>query len=344
MIVYFYLTNDISYHPKYYRKTMSFNLLRSESVSPRASASVGATESVVVEIVDSTTKPTAGKKSSRRNQIVIDVEYSTGPATVPIPVPVPVQAAAEPLKTTVDDRALEIARAFYNSQSDSIRSILTRKDLAARFHSTMSESPVSFAMVLFAMAKGMRVVNVYDSGAKLEWRTIAPTTGGGAAKPSSIAAVKPAPIAAAKPSAAPAKMVTDKDGWSTIIAKGGAKAQNIVVAAPAITTAPAPTITAAPAPTITAITDTPTASVAEDELISVLQETKSKIRRLETEIETLVDEHTNIKHQITLCPIQRVVDFHRVTIATLESLLDGLEAERVELIAHKNELCDKLKN
>lgn len=90
---------------------MSFDLLRTESVSPRAVSG-----GIVVEFVDS--KPqqqAAGKKKSRREQVVIEIDY-TSAKPLPQQAPEPVVAAAtstrhtEPLKTTVDDRALEIAR------------------------------------------------------------------------------------------------------------------------------------------------------------------------------------------------------------------------------------------
>jgi hypothetical protein len=334
---------------------MSFNLLRTESVSPRAVAD----GTVVVEFVDS--KPqAAGKKKSRRGEVVVEIDFAS---TKPI-VPEPVVAATatttkhtEPLKTTVDDRALEIARSFYGSpQAANIRSITSRKELAELFRSIVGESPVSFAMVLFAMAKGMRVVNVYASGEKLEWRTVAPssssvTTATGSnsttstqKKPVASTATKSSSSTHTNATKKTANVTIDKEGWSHIV-KGTAKPKDTssVVPVSAVVAAepekPATTVVAAPEPVVVAAVAEPEAQIIED-----LQATKASIRKLEAEIAILVDEHTSIQDQIKSCPIERVVEFHRVTIAQLEHLLDGMEAERVALIQHKNELCDKLKN
>ena len=337
---------------------MSFNLLRTESsVSPRADS----TGSIVVEFVDS--KPqqqtATGKKKSRREEVVVEIDFAST-RSVPQQAPEPVAATAlanrhtEPLKTTVDDRALEIARSFYGSpQAANIRSITTRKELAELFRSIVGESAVSFAMVLFAMAKGMRVVNVYASGEKLEWRNVAPSSSSATATGSnftqSSTQKKPdATVAstATKSSSSTnaitkkvANVTTDKEGWSTVV-KGTAKPKDTAVVAQ-----PEKPVVAEPVvaePVVAAQQD------ADDEMmpqiIEDLQATKNSIRKLETEIATLVDEHSNIQEQIKCCPIERVVEFHRATIVQLEHLLDGMEAERVALIQHKNELCDKLKN
>jgi hypothetical protein len=332
---------------------MSFNLLRTESVSPRAVSG-----GIVVEFVDS--KPqqqAAGKKKSRREQVVIEIDYTSAkplPQQVPEPV---VHAAAtkhtEPLKTTVDDRALEIARSFYGSpQSTNIRSITTRKELADLFRSVVGESPVSFAMVLFAMAKGMRVVNVYASGEKLEWRTVAPSASSSASeqpimkKPvtkssSSSTHTNATATTATTATKKAANVTTDNEGWSHIV-KGTAKPKDTssIVAVVAVVAEPEkPTVVVAEPVVVVAA-----AAAPEEQIIEVLQATKASIRKLEAEIAILVDEHSSIQEQIKCCPIERVVEFHRATIAELEHLLDGMEAERVALIQLKNELCDKLKN
>jgi hypothetical protein len=322
---------------------MSFNLLRAESVSPRADGAV------VVEFVDSKPQQQAAKKKSRREEVVIEIDFAS---TKPI-VPEPVVAAAaattkhtEPLKTTVDDRALEIARSFYGSpQAANIRSITSRKELAELFRSIVGESPVSFAMVLFAMAKGMRVVNVYASGEKLEWRTVAPSSSSSSSASEQAITKKPVASTATKSSSSSthtnatatkktANVTTDKEGWSTIV-KGTAKPKDTPVAVVAVVAEPEKPAVA---------TDEPVATEPEAQIIEGLQATKASIRKLEAEIAILVDEHSSIQEQIKCCPIERVVEFHRITIGQLEHLLDGMEAERVALIQQKNELCDKLKN
>jgi hypothetical protein len=333
---------------KYLVANMSFNLLRTaDSVSPRAVTDVGSSN-IVVEFVDS--KPQqqqSGKKKSRREQVVIEIDF-TSAKPVPQPqqtVAVPQQAAAttkhsEPLKTTVDDRALEIARSFYGSpQSANIRSLTTRRALAELFRSVVGESPVSFAMVLFAMAKGMRVVNVFDSGEKLEWRNVASSSSSSASEQPILK--KPATSTVTSTVATSAKKVivtTDKEGWSTVV-KGNAKPKDTP---PAVHVAPEKPIVVE-REVLEPVAE-PVSQTDETKLIEDLQATKNSIRKLEAEIEILVDEHTSIQEQIKICPIERVVEFHRATITQLEHILDGMEAERVALIQHKNELCDKLKN
>lgn len=344
----------VSSRNKVSRIQMSFNLLRTaESVSPRASAG----GSIVVEFVDS--KPqqqTAGKKKSRREEVVIEIDFASTRTVPQQAAPEPVVAAAtttkhtEPLKTTVDDRALEIARSFYGSpQAANIRSITTRKELAELFRSIVGESPVSFAMVLFAMAKGMRVVNVYASGEKLEWRTVAPSASSSASeqpimkKPvvATTAGHKSSTHTNATATKKAANVTTDKEGWSTIV-KGTAKPKDTVAVSAVFAEPEKPTVVVAEPVVVVAAAapaDEPEAQIIED-----LHATKASIRKLEAEIAILVDEHSSIQEQIKCCPIERVVEFHRATIAELEHLLDGMEAERVALIQRKNELCDKLKN
>jgi hypothetical protein len=346
---------------------MSFNLLRTESVSPRVSTSAGTanTSNIVVEFVDSKPQPAAGKKKSRRDQVVIEIDY-TPTKPVPQQAPEPVVAATatatrhtEPLKTTVDDRALEIARSFYGSpQAANIRSITTRKELAGLFRNIVGESPVSFAMVLFAMAKGMRVVNVYASGEKLEWRTVAPSSSAGSSaseqpiqkKPSTTATViaGPGPNKPSSASSANTKksvVTTDKDGWTTVV-KGNAKPKDTSTIVDVAAEKPTPTTIIAPSAAEPVVAEA--APQNDDEMmqkiINDLQTTKNSIRKLEAEIAILVDEHSSIEAQIKSCPIERVVEFHRITITQLEHLLDGMEADRVALVQHRNELCDKLKN
>lgn len=332
---------------------MSFNLLRAESVSPRAVTAVNGSN-IVVEFVDSKPKQVSsksGKKISRRDQVVIEIDYTSAKpvpqqAAVAVPATVAVPANTkhtEPLKTTVDDRALEIARSFYGSpQSTNIRSITTRKALAELFRSVVGESPVSFAMVLFAMAKGMRVVNVYDSGEKLEWRNVAPSSSSSSSSSSASEQPiqkKPATAAIAKPSASSTNtkksiVTTDKEGWSTVV-KGNAKPKDTSVDAEPVVAEPEKPVVAEPV--VAEQND-------ETKIIEDLHTTKNSIRTIEAEMAILVDEHSSIAEQIKSCPIERVVEFHRITIAGLEHILDGMEAERLALVQRKNELCDKLKN
>ena len=330
---------------KYLVANMSFNLLRTaESVSPRAVAD-GA---VVVEFVDSKPQQQTGKKRSRRDQVVIEIDFTS---TKPVPqqtVAVPQQTAAatkhtEPLKTTVDDRALEIARSFYGSpQSANIRSLTTRRALAELFRSVVGESPVSFAMVLFAMAKGMRVVNVFDSGEKLEWRNVASSSSSSASEQPILK--KPATATASVATSAKKVIVTtDKEGWSTVV-KGNAKPKDTPPAVHVAREVLEPIVVEREVLEPVAAVAEPVSQTDETKLIEDLQVAKNSIRKLEAEIAILVDEHTSIQEQIKICPIERVVEFHRATITQLEHILDGMEAERVALIQHKNELCDKLKN
>lgn len=335
---------------------MSFNLLRAESVSPRAVTAVNGSN-IVVEFVDSKPKQVSsksGKKISRRDQVVIEIDYTSAkPAAAAVAVPATVAVPAntkhtEPLKTTVDDRALEIARSFYGSpQSTNIRSITTRKALAELFRSVVGESPVSFAMVLFAMAKGMRVVNVYDSGEKLEWRNVAPSSSSSSSSSSASEQPiqkKPATAAIAKPSASSTNtkksiVTTDKEGWSTVV-KGNAKPKDTSVAAEPVVAEPEKPVVAEPVVAEHVVAE----QNDETKIIEDLHTTKNSIRTIEAEMAILVDEHSSIAEQIKSCPIERVVEFHRITIAGLEQILDGMEAERLALVQRKNELCDKLKN
>jgi hypothetical protein len=137
-------------------------------------------------------------------------------------------------------------------------------------------------------------------------------------------------------------VTTDKEGWSTVV-KGNAKPKDTVVAVAAEPEKPT-VVVAEPEKPVAVAVAVAVEQNDESQIIEDLQATKNSIRKLEAEIAILVDEHSSIQEQINCCPIERVVEFHRITIAQLENLLDGMDAERIALVQHKNELCDKLKN
>lgn len=73
-------------------------------------------------------------------------------------------------KNEVDPSALRLALAFYDAKRSTIIETTRRSDLAKIYADTYPQTTTDFAVMLFALAKGLRCVNVFNRGQNLEWR------------------------------------------------------------------------------------------------------------------------------------------------------------------------------
>jgi hypothetical protein len=86
-------------------------------------------------------------------------------------------------RNVVDPRALQIAKSFYTSHYQHMRSIRTKNDLRSYFHQVMQVSDTRFAQVLYALVHGdgLKVVSVHGqdkNNLELRWLRHSDSSGG----------------------------------------------------------------------------------------------------------------------------------------------------------------------
>lgn len=71
----------------------------------------------------------------------------------------------------VDPRALQVAEHFYTKHMDAVLETSRRSALEELYNNVMREytRAVGFPVMLYALAQGMKVVNVFNRGQQLEW-------------------------------------------------------------------------------------------------------------------------------------------------------------------------------
>jgi hypothetical protein len=239
------------------------------------------------------------------------------------------QAAVEPkqemvkrpttFKQDVDPEAFKIAEQFYKTHYEEITKTTKRNDLEKIFHHYHPNPVIEFPVVLYAMAKGMKVVNVFDRGSCLEWHKTNPAT------------INRAKRLFKKPS-------QTSDGWTHM---GTPCAQ---------------TETISPQPFEQEIKNEQphpiqaSENLTLDEIVEKIGSIKAEISHLDSEIGSLLNFHT--EHLNEIQRVDEIKDkelgvflksFHQKMIVELERVLDTIQAE----INSKKEIqanyCDMLK-
>ena len=245
-------------------------------------------------------------------------------------------------KQEVDYRAAEMAKNFYDQCQDKIVATARRNDLEALFNQHFPNPYREFAMVLFAMAKGFKCVNVFNRGQDLEWFKTSKT------------AINRAFRALKKP-------VQSSDGWTAV----GGKVEDFPVAKPESSepaekpkenTKKNPEPVAAPTfkreivPVPTLPETTEIVPMSLDQIVGTISELKQEIADLDNEIEALLAFHREHLREINRSTEisnkslgQHLHEFHTASVQRLEQVLDDIQAE----INQKREkvalYCDMLK-
>ena len=244
-------------------------------------------------------------------------------------------------KQEVDYVAAEMARDFYEQHQTEIVATARRNELESLFHKFFPNPAREFAMVLFAMAKGFKCVNVFNRGQELEWFKTSKT------------AINRAFRALKKP-------VQSSNGWTTV----GGKVEDSPVAQSEpdeVVETPkqvfkrnpepaAPTFKReiVPVPTLPETTETVPQTL--DQIVGNISALKQEISDLDTEIEALLAFHREHLREINRTPEisdkslgQHLHGFHTTSVQRLEQVLDEIQAE----INKKREklalYCDMLK-
>jgi hypothetical protein len=255
------------------------------------------------------------------------------------PAPAPTSNLRKPFKQEVDYVAAEMARNFYEQCQDKIVGTARRNDLEALFNQFFPNPDREFAMVLFAMAKGFKCVNVFNRGQDLEWFKTSKT------------AINRAFRALKKP-------VQSSNGWTHV----GGKVEDSPVAQPETPVAQPETpkrnpepVTAPnfqreiePVPTLPETTET--APMSLDQIVGTISGLKQEMVDLDTEIEALLAFHREHLREINRSTEisnkslgEHLHAFHTASVQRLEQVLDEIQSE----INQKREkvalYCDMLK-
>lgn len=229
--------------------------------------------------------------------------------------------------TEVDPIAMEVARDFYECHQDNIIGITRRNDLHQYFQNEFPNAQREFPVVLYALAKGLKLVNCFNRGQDLEWRT-------------------PPKSMKKKKSAFSKKITKEADGWMTV-----GKPQPITIQ-PELT----PKEDFTPSPKFSREVEVPKSQkpidgerLDDNQIISRIASFKADIKILDNEIECFLCFHRehlremkrleNLGDELSI----KLAKFHDQCANNLETMLDELQTEANKKIKAKNQFCDLLK-
>jgi hypothetical protein len=279
-------------------------------------------------------------------QSEIVIEFTTTAAAVPTAL-----TSSPPQENKynqeVDVIAKEIAIKFYEQCQTQFQGIVRRSELEKLFNNTFPNSEIEFPVVLFALAKGLKCVNVFNRGQDLQWFPLSKT------QLNRIKRSMKQPVQAT-------------DGWTAVGAVAAAQIQKpektqqeikaVVVPEPAEPAA----ATQQPKPDFTinsndvdvpTFPDTPEQQpISTEELIQLISGLRGEIKDIDTEIESLIvfhREHLREMNRVKTINDQQLgndlYSFHNRMRTYHEEVLDDLQLE----ISRKREklakLCDLLK-
>jgi hypothetical protein len=222
----------------------------------------------------------------------------------------------------VDHVALKIAQDFYEQCQKEITATTRRNDLEKIFRNFCEQPEREFAVVLYALAKGMKVVNVFERGASLEWHKFNPSV-----------------INRTKRSLK--KPTTSNDGWTTKGQPPVAKEYQVEPAKFQREETHVPSLPEA------VIENEP---LSMDEIIQTIAQSKAEIKELDNEIESLLNFRR--EHLGEINRVQEISNkdlgahlkgFHEHRVIDLESLLDSIQAEINSKKEIQSRYCDMLK-
>lgn len=263
-------------------------------------------------------------------------------------------------KQEVDTIAKEVAIKFYEQCQTDMLGIARRSDLERLFNKTFPNSQKEFAVVLFAMAKGLKCVNVFNRGQELEWFPLSktqlnrikramrqlvpvPATGGWTAVGAVAAAIEAESIEAEteeQPIQKPIQNQIETIPAAAVAAVADAKQQ------------PKPDFTSKSNDVeVPAFPDTPEPQpISTEDLIQEISRLRAEIKEVDFEIESLITfhrEHLREMNRVKTINDKQLgtdlFDFHNSMKSRHEHVLDDLQTE----ISRKREklakLCDLLK-
>ena len=239
--------------------------------------------------------------------------------------------------------AFKIAEHLYITELDAITKTTTRSELEtfydnhilAETRADLAELGIGFREVLFAMAKGMKVVNVFRPEGMKEQQM-------GWHKPD--LKYRTANKESKK------RLHPQSDGWTGVGKAPTPEIKSVKIQTPEITLTPVHDsiiVNAAVAKYSPSVDD---GKLDDDAIIAGIKTIKIDMDNHLCAIESLVPLHDDHADKITIidsnpCSVaKRVVSFHKHAKAELVILLDQLQLELDDMKARKVWLCEQLKN
>lgn len=263
-----------------------------------------------------------------RDETIVQPTPKTEVVAVIDVVEVPAAAEKKEYKNEVDPSALRLALNFYDTKRSTITETTRRSDLAKIFAETYPQTTIDFAVVLFALAKGLRCVNVFNRGQNLEWREPHKQTLNKLRremkKPVKVdhfdepapTPVKTAPVPAPTPSA-PVKKAPETSKPVEPIRQPKFEAETV--------------------------------KIDSNDILGSMASIIKQINLLDSEITELMPFHE--QHLLQIARIEKgqrtsitekLHDLHTGQAKEIEMALDAMTSEIAELKKRKNELCEKL--
>lgn len=265
-----------------------------------------------------------------QSEIVIEIDHDAVPNNT-VEQQQPPQHAHHHSKE-VDLGAKEIAIHFYEQNHIQLHGLVRRSDVEHLFHQKYPGSEKDFAVVLFALAKGLKCVNVYNRGQDLQWFPLSKTQ---------LNRIK----------RSMKQKIPSSDGWTGI----GAKAVHDHPLQHPIEEdrdQEKPDFATESAANVPSFPNTPEQEpISPEDLMHQISQVRGQIRELDGEIESLIPfhrEHLREMNRVkTINDTQLGIDlfnFHDCMKSKFEVVLNDIQAE----IAVKRErlarLCDLLKH
>ncbi len=170
---YFQLPKQITIAPIIMPKTSNTNMYAALDASASPIVDTPAPPRVWAKVVGQSDDaipqqaPASGSKKSKRGEVVqIDIIYTDAPTEKKNTERKPYVPRNE-----VDPRALEIAKTLVSTHLDACQKCTTRKQFEELYASLYSPPTINCGVVLFALSKGLKMVNVFEQGTKLGWHT-----------------------------------------------------------------------------------------------------------------------------------------------------------------------------
>jgi hypothetical protein len=257
--------------------------------------------------------PEAGSSSAGEIVAVIDI-YREAPAVKEQQEEAPKRSFSQ----EIDPVAFSVAQNFYEQWQTDVIATTRRNELESLYRRFSTDPKCEFAVVLFALAKGMKVVNVFNRGQDLEWHK------------SSKSTINRAKRSFSKPT-------QKEDGWTTV----GREIRVVEKPTPKFKKEET---------SVPTLPDSPVESLPMDEIVTKIGQIKGDIKDLDTEIEALLLFHREHLREINRVQIisdkslgQHLDNFHRQMVIELEKVLDDIQSAIVKKRQAQSHYCDMLK-
>lgn len=287
------------------------------------------------------------------------------------------EVVSSTVKSEVHPQALEIAKDFYTKYYEDIVQTNHREELRSVFAEYAPQANNrAFSIVLYAMAKGMRVVNVFNRG-QIEWRESSTTHEYFTMKKRSgkqkliaqadgwtSVGVPSTDVLNTHPHPTKPKMRVNESIYMTLTVDSNNEddtpdntrenipdntRENIPDKSPTSNTVPSPRFSREGEYVMK--TKVSTSCYNMDDLMERIRQLNDQIKIYDTEIENLIPfqrEHLREMRRIDALTTRSDMDerlsaFHDTQAQRVADMLDSIQDEMNALIREKREMCDRLK-